>query len=301
MTAAEVRVPHARLFLVIAGLLVAVALLWLTRTYTFYFDEWTFITTAPDWTPASFFEPHNEHPSMLFKLVYWALLHSVGLRTYLPYMAALLLAHVANVILIFELVRRRAGDLVGLAAALLLLVLGAGWEDLLWAFQLAWLASVACGLAALLMVQNQRHMAPAALLLAASLGFSGIGVVFAAAATVQLALTPARRRDLWWLAPVGLAVLAWYVVFGRFGSHPNPQPTAANLLLDPLYVLWGLSQSVAGGVGESGWVGAPLLVAAIGAIAWGWKRHGADGFALGVAAGHLAFYGVTALTRARPG
>ncbi len=301
MTAAGVRVPHARLVLVIAGLLVAAAILWLSRTYTFYFDEWTFITTAPDWTLGTFFEPHNEHPSMLFRLVYWTLLHSVGLHRYLPYMAALLAAHVANVLLIFELVRRRAGGLIGLGAALLLLVLGAGWEDLLWAFQMAWLASVACGLASLLFLESPGRMGVAAVLLAASLGFSGVGVVFAAAATVQLALTPARRRDLWWLAPVGAAVLAWYFAFGRYGTHPNPQPTAANVFLDPAYALWGLSQSVAGVIGEGGWVGAPLLVAAVAALAWDWKRHGAEPFTIGIAAGLLVFYLVTGLTRAQLG
>ncbi len=134
MTAAGVRVPRAREIVVAAALLGALCLLWATRNFTFYFDEWTFITTAPDWTPATIFQPHNEHPSILFRLVYWTLLNTVGLRSYLPYMALLALAHAANVLLLFELVRRRAGDLIGLAAALLLLVLGsscfrtrAGW------------------------------------------------------------------------------------------------------------------------------------------------------------------------------
>src|SRR5438105_1621941 len=167
MTAADVRVPHARLIVVLAGVLVCSAILWLSRTYTFYFDEWTFISTAPDWTFSTF-------------------------------------------------------------------------------------------------------------LLAAALSFSAIGVVFATAAGVQLLLTPARRRQLLWLAPVAVALVAWYVAFGRFGTHPNPQPTAANLLVDPLYVLWGLSQSVAGLIGEGGWVGVPLLAAGSIALAWSWKRHGRD-------------------------
>jgi hypothetical protein len=301
LIAADARVPRALPIVVAAALVVCAVILWLTRMYTFYFDEWTFITTAPDWTLATYFQPHNEHPSMLFRLLYVALLDSVGLRTYVPYMAVLMLGHLANVVLLFELVRRRTGELIGLSAALLLLVLGAGWEDLLWAFQIAWLASVALGLGALLMLQTPRRTVIAAVLLAASLAFSGVGVVFAAAATVQLALTPARRRDLLWLVPVGAAVLAWYFAFGRFGTHPNPQPTAANLLVDPAYALWGLSQSVAGVIGEGGWVGAVLLVAAAGTVAWDWKRHGADPFAVGVAAGLVSFYLLTGLTRAQLG
>jgi len=301
LTAADVRVPRALPIVIAAALIVCAAILWLTRTFTFYFDEWTFISTAPDWTLATYFQPHNEHPAMLFRLVYSALLNTVGLRSYLPYMTALVIAHAANVVLLFELVRHRSGALVGMAAALLLLVLGAGWEDLLWAFQMAWLASVTFGLGALLLFQSPRRMAVATILLAAALSFSAIGVVFATAAGVQLLLTPTRRRQLVWFAPVGVALFAWYVAFGRFGTHPNPQPTAANLLIDPLYLLWGLSQSLAGLIGEGGWVGVPLLVAGIIALAWHWKRRGADPFSLAVAAGLVAFYLVTGLTRAQLG
>jgi len=293
--------PRALPIVVAAALIVCAVILWLTRTYTFYFDEWTFISTAPDWTLATYFRPHNEHPAILFRLAYSTLLDTVGLRSYLPYMTALVVAHAANVVLLFELVRRRSGDLVALAAALLLLVLGAGWEDLLWAFQMAWLASVALGLGALLAMQNPRRMALATGLLAASLAFSGIGLAFAVAGTVQLLLTPARRRDVLWLVPVGIGLAAWYVAFGRFGNHPNPQPTAGNLLLDPLYTLWGMSQSVAGLIGEGGWVGAAVLAAAVAALAWHWWRHGADSFEIGAAAGLVAFYLVTGLTRAQLG
>ena len=41
-----------------------------SRGFTFYFDEWDFITTAPDWNVASLLEPHNMHPAMLPRLIY---------------------------------------------------------------------------------------------------------------------------------------------------------------------------------------------------------------------------------------
>jgi hypothetical protein len=301
LSAADVRVPHARLIAVTAALLGCAAILWFSRTYTFYFDEWTFITSAPDWTLATYFQPHNEHPSMLFRAVYAALLNTVGLRSYLPYMAVLLLGHLANVMLLFELVRRRAGEGIAIAAAALLLTLGAGWEDVLWAFQMAWLASVACGLGALILLGSPAKTLFAIALLAASLAFSGIGAVFAIAVSVQLLLTPGRRRELLWLAPVAVALVTWWIAFGRFGEHPNPQPGLANLLLDPLYAAWGLGQAAAGLIGEGGASGPPLLVAALGAVAWRWRRHGADPFTIGTAAGLVGFYLVTGLTRAQLG
>jgi hypothetical protein len=296
-----VRVPRAWLVVAVAAAIGCVAILWLSRTYTFYFDEWTFIITAPDWTLSSYFEPHNEHPSMLFKAVYAALLNTVGLRTYLPYTVVLLLGHFANVLLLFALVRRRAGDGIALAAAALLLTLGAAWEDLLWPFQMAWLASVAFGLGALLLLRSPSTIPAAAALLAASLAFSAVGVAFAIAVGVQLLLTPGRRRELLWLAPVAAALLAWWVAFGRFGEHPNPQPGLANLLVDPLYAAWGLGQGAAGLLGLGGAFGPPLLVAGAAAIGWRWKRHGADPFTIGVAAGLVGFYLVTGLTRVQLG
>ena len=303
MTAADVRVPYAGWIVAIGALIVCSALLFFTRSFTFYFDEWSFITTAPDWTIATYFEPHNEHPSMLLRLLYTALLSTVGLRTYLPYMAVLYVAHFANVLLLFELVRRRAGELIGLVAALLLLVMGMGWEDLFWAFQVGWLASVAFGLGTLLVLQTQARWraGAAAALMVVSLAFSGIGIVFAVAAGIQLLLTPARRNELWWFVPVAISLLAWYAAFGRFGTHPEPQPTAANLLLDPLYTAWGLAQGIAGVIGVSGWFGYVLLAAAIVVLVRRWRKRLLDPSMVGVAAGLLAFFLVAGTTRAQLG
>src|SRR6266566_7407115 len=87
----------------------------------------------------------------------------------------------------------------------------------------------------------------------------------------------------------------------RFGSHPNPPPTVANLWLDPLYTLWGLSQGAAGLIGKNDTIGLLVLAAAATAIGWHWVRGGADAFSVSVAAGLVAFYLITGLTRAQLG
>ncbi len=300
MTAGGVRVPQARWIVLAAGVVLFAALLWFTRTFTYYFDEWTFITTSPDWTFRTYFQPHNEHPVMLLRLTYTILLNTVGLRSYVPYMTVLLIAHLANVMLLFELVRRRSGELVAMAASLIFLLLGAGWEDLLWAFQIGWLVAMALGLGAMIAVDSRRP-ALAAALLTVSLTFAGTGLVFVVAAVVQLLLDPGRRRELRWFAAPGVALLAWYVAFGRFGEHPNPQPTAANLLIDPLYTVWGLSQGIAGVMGTSGWIGYALLIAGVAVVAWRWRVRGPDPFAVGIAAGLVSFFLVAGATRAQLG
>src|SRR4029077_5915683 len=165
---------------------------------------------------------------------------SIGMRSYVPYMAVLLALHATSVVLLFELVRRRAGGAVAIAAALLLLVMGAAWENLLWAFQIAFVGSVACGLGALLVMDAwPRRMSLAMVLLFGSLMFSGIGLFFWVAAPVWLFLTPTRRGDLVWLAPVAIAFVAWYLAYGHAGAPPKPVSLVGHATVLPLLVAWG--------------------------------------------------------------
>ena len=304
MTAGETRVPAARLIVAAVAAVAGVAILLLTRRFNFYFDEWDFILAAPNWSFVSYLQPHNEHPVMIPRLIYAALLNTFGLRTYLPSMAVLLLLHGVNVVLLFELVRRRSGDVIGLGAAALLLLLGAGWENLLWAFQMTFVGSVACGLGALLMLERPRSRASlgaAAGLTTASVMFSGIGLFFLVAAGVYLAVQKERWRDLSWLAPVAVAIGAWYLMFGRGGAPANPPASLHNLVLAPGYLVWGLGEAAAGVIGEGGWWGPPALAVAVGLVAWSWRRRRPDAFALSVLAAMVSMYLVTGLTRAQFG
>jgi len=282
----------------------AAAILLLSRSYTFYFDEWDFIQSAPDWSWTSYLQPHNEHPVMLPRLIYAALLSTFGLRTYVPYMLVLMALHATAAVLLFELVRRRAGDLVGMACAAVLLVLGAGWENLLWAFQIAFVGTVACGLGMLLALEGaptSRRIAVAVVLLAASLMFSGIGLFFGVVAAVRLWLDPPRRRDLLWFAPVGIAVAVWYLAFGHSGAPTVPAPSPGNLFLLPAYAVWGLAAGAAGIIGVTGFPALAVLLLAAGAIGFAWWRRRPDPLALGVATCLLTFYVVTGLSRAQLG
>src|SRR2546428_11008943 len=171
------------------------------------------------------------------------------------------------------------------------MVWGAGWEDLLWASQLQFIGSVACGLGLLLALQgprSRRTLLVAAALLTASLMFSGVGLFFGVAATVQLAATPERRRDIVWLAPVAVALGAWFLAFGRAGSTSTAF-SFADIAILPLYVAWGLGSSAGGLIGVSGIVGLAVFVLAAWAVAAGWRRRGVDGFSLGGAAGPRTF------------
>jgi hypothetical protein len=148
--------------------------------------------------------------------------------------------------------------------------------------------------------RRKRNLVIAAVLLTASLMFSGVGLFFGVAAAVQLAATPGRRRDLVWLAPTGLALAAWFVAFGRH-SGQSAALSLGDIAALPLYVLWGLGTSVGGLIGLSGWAGMAILALAALAVAYTWRKGGVDPFALGIAAGVVSFYAVTGLIRVQIG
>jgi hypothetical protein len=138
-------------------------------------------------------------------------------------------------------------------------------------------------------------------LLTASMMFSGIGLFFGVVAAVRLGQDPPRRRELLWFAPIGLAFAAWYLAIGHTGAATVPPPSAANLLLLPAYVGWGLAGSVAGIIGVTGLPTLAVLLLAAFTVGFAWWRQRPDPLALGVAAGLLTFYVVTGLTRAQLG
>ena len=214
----DVRVPYA--VPLALGMCAAAfgSILYLSRTFSFYYDEWDFVLAAPRWTLRSYFVPHSEHWYTFAAVVYELLFTAVGMRSYLPFTAALLLVHASVAFLLFLVVRRRSGDLLGLAAAAMVLFLGRGFENVLWAFQIGFLGSIAFGLAAIYLLDRpssgrlRQAIACAGLLL--SVASSGVGLFFCAAVGVDLVLDPSRRRYLWTLAIPGAAYAAWYLELG---------------------------------------------------------------------------------------
>ena len=135
-----------------------------------------------DWTVGTFLEPHNEHLSLVPVAVYKLLFVTVGIDDYAPYRTAVLLVHVLCVALLFLLVRRRVGDLLGAIVVLPILFLGTAWQDLLWPFQIGYLASVAAGLGMLLALERRDRAGDivASVLIAVALASSSIGLPFVA-------------------------------------------------------------------------------------------------------------------------
>lgn len=216
----------------IAAIAAAAWLLSLDSHLTFIADDWELLVKRQGWGAEYFLDPYHENivvgPAILYKL----LLTLFGMGSALPFYCASIGLFVTSAVLLFVLLRRRVGDWPALIGAVLVLFLGAAFEDLLWAFQMGYFGSMAAGLGMLLALEreDERGDAIACALLAASLAFSSLGLTFAVGAAVAIATgrRPRARRAYVALLPFALYAL-WWVGWGHSAESNFSLDNIANL------------------------------------------------------------------------
>lgn len=259
---------------VIVAVLSAGVLLYLGRHLTFFYDEWQFLDQRMSPSLDAWMRPHNEHWSLVPVIIYELLYHAFGLTSYVPYLATLTVIHVVAAAGLYCVVSRLAGRAAGLAASMILLLLGPAFEDFFWAMQIGFVGSTASGIWALYVMAdrpNRPRIALAAIFMLVSIASSGVGLFFLAGAITFVVATPARR--LFWPAIVvpGLCYLTWYLAFGAtaVGSHRNPFSFQAVADV-PAFVLAGMSAVIGAATSLGTSVGEPLLVVSVAVVAWRW-------------------------------
>jgi hypothetical protein len=274
---------------------------------TFYYDEWNFLMNRREWTIGTFLEPHNEHLSLVPIVIYKLLFVTVGIDDYAPYRVMVLLIHLLCVALLFLLVRRRVGDVLGAIVVVPILFLGTAWQDLLWPFQIGYLASVAAGLGMLLALERRTLVGDitACLLIAVALASSSIGLPVVVLAVVELLARREPVRRLWLVAaPVALYAL-WSLAYGNPRAAPGAEAGLWPLLRQNIPDTPGYMASAAAGAfgALTGWGidwGRPLvLLAAVGIVIWLWRSRPVSPRALAVLAAAATYWGLTGLFRAQ--
>ena len=237
------------------GAWVALMILATNTNQWFYADEWEFIARRS--RPAGlgdtigmYLRPHNEHWSTLPLLLYRAIFGVVGLKAYWPYLIVHLAAHAGLGLL---LARRLCADRVRVPVVLIttaiFLFLGAGSENILWAFQTAWIVAVAFCLlgleivdhAALLGKLNRSSLGWLWLVGVAGLMCAGTGVSSVVAICLSVLLRFGWRKALLVGSVPGIIMAVWLVSFGRDNTS------------DP--VSWGYSPYRVGGYAWRAFVG----------------------------------------------
>jgi hypothetical protein len=316
-TRERLRVAQARIrepsTLAVASVLAGLSALALVLLYRkglgtiFYYDEWNFLMNRRDWTIGTFLEPHNEHLSLVPVAIYKLLFVTVGIEHYAPYRVAVLLVHLLCVALLFLLARRRVGDLLGAIVVLPILFLGTAWQDLLWPFQIGYLASVAAGLGTLLALERRTRAGDilACVLIAVALASSSIGLPVVVLAGVELIARREPWRRLWLVAVPFALYLLWSLVYGNPRAAPGAEAGLVPLLRQNIPDTPGYVASAAAGAfgALTGWGldwGRPLLIAAaIGIALWFVSSRPISPRAVAVLAAAAAYWGLAGLFRAQ--
>ena len=292
----------------VASLVAAFAfLLWVNRLQWFNLDEWNFLVDrhvfAGDGT--SVWEPHNEHWSTTPVLVYRGLFSVFGARTYLPYLLVNIAIHLLIVHLVWRIMRRIGIEpLLATCACAVLAVLGAGWENLIAAFQFQFFGPIAFGLLALLVAPERgglvRRDALVVVLLVAGLTFSGTGVTMVVVVTLVAILRRGAGVAVVTAAGPALAYLLWYVAYGKDASTDNvPQLSFTETLeVLPGYVWHGLVSAVDSVTGLAGVGPVALVLLGLAVLRLARPAKPAWTVSLAMAVGAVTFLTLTGIRRA---
>ena len=235
------------------------------RHLTFISDDWRVMTSREGWGPDALLKPFNEHlivgPTVVFK----ALVELFGMDSALPFFVVSIGLFLICAVLLYLYLVPRVGEWAALVGAVLVLFLGAAWEDLFWAFQMGFFGSVATGLGALIALdrEDDRGDRWACVLLLASIACGGVGLAFLAAALADVAFGRRPRRNRAWVALVPLAVYAgWRLGWGETAGSQISIETVQSL---PRYVLDAAAAGTASILGREAFVdnGHPPLLASL--------------------------------------
>ena len=254
----------------------------LTANLIFVGDGWELLAGRPDWSIGTFVDPWNEHLIVLPAVVYKLLLSTFGMDSAFPYYAVSISLFLLSAVLLFTFLRRRVGDWVALFGSVLVLFLGAAYEDLLWEFQMAFFGSMAAGLGALLALDRKDRAGDrtASVMLLIAIAWSTLGVPFVAAAIANVALGPRPRLRR---AYVPLLPLLGYATWWLAASRPAGIRIGLADVPDlPRYVFDAASAGLASLLGQQpvGGDGSPPMLAQLLAIllavvlVWWVRRQG---------------------------
>ena len=120
------------------------------RNVWFHNDDWDYLATRSAGSLQDLFRPHNEHWQTLPILVYRGMWHLFGLDHYQLYVLPVVVLHLTAGVLLWIMIRR-AGVRPWIATLVgsVFVLYGAGFSDIIWAFQLGFDAALVFGLAQL--------------------------------------------------------------------------------------------------------------------------------------------------------
>jgi hypothetical protein len=265
----------ARAALAVAVVVSALLLYHLTRGTSFWVDDWNFVTGRRGDSLNTYLSPYQGHLSLVPIAIYRVLFTAFGIDSYTPYRTFVIALSLIVALVVFEYCRHRVGEFVAMLVAVSMLFLGPGWQDMMWAFQIAWLIAAAAGIAAFIALDRHtvRGDCGACILILLALCSTSAGVAFAIGFAVDVALSRRRWRDAW-IPGIPLILYAiWLLHYHDSGiqlQFITLEPSNfAQTIAGSVSGLTGLSGVTLTGSGTSITYGGPL--AALGLIFVLWR------------------------------
>lgn len=278
----------------------------LTRSTSFWADDWNWIEFRRGDTVDTFLAPYGGHLSLVPIAVYRLLFATFGLGSYVPYRVLAICLSVLVAALLFAYARRRCTPVVALCISAPMLFLGAGADQTLWGFQVPWLLVSGTAIAALMLLErdDRRCDAVVCALLLVALCSTSLAIAVAIGVAVDIVCTRRRARDLWIVALPAAFYLAWIAYY-----HPG-RLAASEITALPLNLAQAGAAALSGLAGLSGVTplgqtgtslsyGLPLLAVAVALVACTRARRQINGRAIALVAMAVAF--VASVTVARIG
>jgi hypothetical protein len=267
--------PAAGTFGLYILIAIPLILLALGRHRWFFGDEWSFLAerSAGNW--GDLFRSHAEHWSTIPVLIYRALFNIFGLRTYMPYQAAVVAAHLGTAILL-RVVMTRAGvrQWTATVVAAGFVLFGPGQENILWAFQIGFVGSLMFGLVQLVLSDHDGPIDRRDVggLAAGAAGLMCSGVSLPMTAVVALATLTRRgwKAAAFHVVPLAVAYSIWYLATSPGGIR-NPYHRIANASEITRFVWSGIRGTFVA-VGAYSFVGAALGVLFVVGCGLAWTR-----------------------------
>lgn len=183
----------------------------------FFGDDWAILAPRLD---DDVMVPHVGHWNLIPAVVFPAVRNWLGLDAYAPFLALALLAHLLVAHLSWRiLLRVGVTPWIATILAALIVFLGAGAENILWAFQFGFMGGIALALGAVLLADSapltwRRALGIVALALVA-VTFSGSALPVVAAGALLAWVRHGFVRAALLFLPAAAGYLAWYLLVSR--------------------------------------------------------------------------------------
>jgi hypothetical protein len=271
----------------------------------FFLDEWDFLANRSLTSVHDLLRPHTQHWSTLPIILYRVQYQVFGLRTYVPYLLATVVLHLAAALLL-RVVMRRAGvrPWLATAGAAGFLFLGAGSQNIVWGFQVGFTGAVVGGLGQLILSDHEggfdRRDGFALACGAAALMCSSVALPFVGAVGLAVLVRRGWRMALVHTVPLAALFVAWYAGFGH-SAFDTPLASSGRIWHYAAFGLVNVIRKIGYIDPVAALLGAVLVVGGALAIAGGRSSLRSSMLAWALLGGSIAFAVLTGLGRAAIG